>query len=202
MSTFIKGIDQGGMYSVTKSILDWFVAGILLLLVGIPVFLMGWMGTLIDGAPIFYSQVRSGKSGRPFTLYKLRTMKANKITPFGSFLRRWSIDELPQLWNILKGDMSLVGPRPLLPEYDAYYTPAQKRRFDVKPGITGLSQVNGRNSIGWEKRFELDVEYVEKQSFWLDCQILMKTFVQIFDGKSSDFHINKLPKFSEQQKHS
>ncbi|MEQ9219622.1 MAG: sugar transferase [Cyclobacteriaceae bacterium] len=200
MSTFITRIDQGGMYSVIKSILDRLVAAILMILGVFPVLLIGWVGSLIDRSSILFRQVRSGKSGKPFTLYKLRTMKEGKVTPFGRFLRRWSIDELPQLWNILKGDMSLVGPRPLLVEYDAHYSAAQKRRLEVKPGITGLSQVNGRNSIGWERRFELDVQYVEKQSFWLDCKILMKTVVQLFDKKSSDFHLNQLPKFSEQHK--
>ena len=202
MSTFITRIDQGGMYSVIKSILDRLIAAILIILGVFPVLLLGWVGGLMDRSSILFRQVRSGKSGKPFTLYKLRTMKEGEVTPFGRFLRRWSIDELPQLWNIVKGDMSLVGPRPLLVEYDAHYSAVQKRRLEVKPGITGLSQVNGRNSIGWERRFELDVQYVEKQSFWLDCKILMKTMVQLFDKKSSDFHLNQLPKFSEQQKRS
>tara|TARA_B100000941_G_scaffold290928_1_gene277167 strand:- start:147820 stop:148431 length:612 start_codon:yes stop_codon:yes gene_type:complete len=202
MSTFITRIDQGGMYSVIKSILDRLIAAILIILGVFPVLLLGWVGSLMDRSSILFRQVRSGKSGKPFTLYKLRTMKEGEVTPFGRFLRRWSIDELPQLWNIVKGDMSLVGPRPLLVEYDAHYSAVQKRRLEVKPGITGLSQVNGRNSIGWERRFELDVQYVEKQSFWLDCKILMKTMVQLFDKKSSDFHLNQLPKFSEQQKRS
>tara|TARA_Y100001980_G_C14556920_1_gene353947 strand:+ start:71286 stop:71861 length:576 start_codon:yes stop_codon:yes gene_type:complete len=190
------------MYSVIKSILDRLIAAILIILGVFPVLLLGWVGSLMDRSSILFRQVRSGKSGKPFTLYKLRTMKEGEVTPFGRFLRRWSIDELPQLWNIVKGDMSLVGPRPLLVEYDAHYSAVQKRRLEVKPGITGLSQVNGRNSIGWERRFELDVQYVEKQSFWLDCKILMKTMVQLFDKKSSDFHLNQLPKFSEQQKRS
>lgn len=185
-----------------KSILDRLIAAILIILGVFPVLLLGWVGSLMDRSSILFRQVRSGKSGKPFTLYKLRTMKEGEVTPFGRFLRRWSIDELPQLWNIVKGDMSLVGPRPLLVEYDAHYSAVQKRRLEVKPGITGLSQVNGRNSIGWERRFELDVQYVEKQSFWLDCKILMKTMVQLFDKKSSDFHLNQLPKFSEQQKRS
>ena len=188
------------MYSVIKSVLDRSAAGVLLLLGVFPVFLIGWIGAMSDKAPIIFSQVRSGQSGRPFVLYKLRTMKDEHITPFGRFIRRWSIDELPQLWNVVKGDMSLVGPRPLLPEYDAHYSESQKRRLEVKPGITGLSQVNGRNSLSWEKRFELDVRYVENQTFWLDCQILMKTIVQLFDKKGSDFHLNELPKFSEQQR--
>ena len=200
MSTFITRIDQGGMYSVIKSILDRLLAAILMLLGVFPVLLLGWVGSLMDRSSILFRQVRSGKSGKPFTLYKLRTMKEGEVTPFGRFLRRWSIDELPQLWNVLKGDMSLVGPRPLLPEYDAHYSEFQKRRLEVKPGITGLSQVNGRNSLSWEKRFELDVQYVENQSFWLDCQILVKTMVQLFDKKAADFHLNELPKFSEQQR--
>jgi len=188
------------MYFVIKSFLDRLVSGVLLLIVALPLLFIGWIGSMIDDAPIFYSQVRSGLAGAPFKLYKLRTMKGKEITRYGSILRRWSIDELPQLWNVIKGDMSMVGPRPLLVEYDQDYSDSQKRRLEVKPGITGLAQVNGRNSIGWEQRFEMDVQYVEKRSFWLDCHILIKTFVQLFDKKSADFHLNKLPRFSDQSK--
>ncbi len=199
MSTFITRIDHEGMYSVIKSVLDRLVAGVLLSVCLIPLLIVGLMGKLLDGSPTIFIQARSGFQGRPFNLYKLRTMKTGEITPFGKFLRRWSIDELPQLWNVIIGDMSLVGPRPLLVEYDQHYSSEQKRRLDTKPGITGLSQVNGRNSLSWDERFELDVIYVQKQSFMLDCQILLKTFVQLFDGKSADFHSNSLQKFSEQK---
>ncbi len=199
MSTFITRIDHEGMYSVIKSVLDRLVAGVLLLVCLIPLLIVGLVGKLLDGYPTIFIQARSGFHGRPFNLYKLRTMQAGEITPFGKFLRRWSIDELPQLWNVIIGDMSLVGPRPLLVEYDQHYSSEQKRRLETKPGITGLSQVNGRNSLSWDQRFELDVIYVQKQSFMLDCQILLKTFVQLFDGKSADFHSNDLQKFSEQK---
>ena len=112
-----------------KSILDRLIAAILIILGVFPVLLLGWVGSLMDRSSILFRQVRSGKSGKPFTLYKLRTMKEGEVTPFGRFLRRWSIDELPQLWNIVKGDMSLVGPRPLLVEYDAHYSAVQKCSF-------------------------------------------------------------------------
>ena len=200
MSTFITRIDHVGMYSVVKSMLDRLVAGVLLIGCIMPLLIVGFLGWIQDRAPVIFGQTRSGLRGRPFKLYKLRTMKEGKVTSFGKFLRRWSIDELPQLWNVVRGEMSLVGPRPLLVEYDEHYSDHQKRRLEVKPGITGLSQVNGRNSISWEKRFELDVEYVERLSFRLDCHILLKTFIQLLDGKASDFHANTLPKFSEQQK--
>lgn len=200
MSTFITRIDHVGMYSVVKSMLDRLVAGVLLIGCIMPLLIVGFLGWIQDRAPVIFGQTRSGLMGRPFKLYKLRTMKEGKVTSFGKFLRRWSIDELPQLWNVVRGEMSLVGPRPLLVEYDEHYSDHQKRRLEVKPGITGLSQVNGRNSISWEKRFELDVEYVERLSFRLDCHILLKTFIQLLDGKASDFHANALPKFSEQQK--
>lgn len=144
---------------------------------------------------LFFSQTRIGQGGKPFTLYKFRTMRpvkpgepelgteANRITPFGRFLRRTSLDELPQLWNVLRGDMNLVGPRPLLPQYLERYTARQARRHQVKPGLTGWAQVSGRNALDWDTRLEMDVWYVENRSFWLDLKILALTVVQVFRGK-------------------
>jgi sugar transferase EpsL len=139
------------------------------------------------GSPVLFSQERPGRGGKPFTLYKFRTMNdakdatghllpdAERLTPFGKFLRSTSLDELPELWNILKGDMSLVGPRPLLMEYLPLYSERQARRHEVKPGLTGWAQVNGRNALRWEDRLEMDVWYVDHQSFWLDLQIFWMT---------------------------
>jgi sugar transferase EpsL len=142
------------------------------------------------GSPIFFTQTRPGLYGRPFTLYKFRTMSGERdtegnllpdemrLTSFGKFLRSTSLDELPALINVLKGDMNLVGPRPLLMEYLDRYTPEQSRRHKVKPGITGWAQVNGRNAIVFAERFKLDVWYVDNQSFWLDIKILCMTVLK------------------------
>ncbi|MDF1644242.1 MAG: sugar transferase [Pseudomonadales bacterium] len=152
------------------------------------------------GMPISFQQVRPGIYGSPFSMRKFRTMldaydnegkalpDAERLTPLGNFLRKSSLDELPELWNVLKGDMSLVGPRPLLMEYLPLYSSAQLKRHNVKPGITGWAQVNGRNAISWEQKFELDVWYVENQSFWLDVKILFKTLFKVMkrEGISHD----------------
>ena len=139
------------------------------------------------GAPILFRQSRPGWYGKPFEMIKFRTMTeargfdgapladAERLTPFGNWLRSTSLDELPELWNVLKGDMSLVGPRPLLMEYLPLYTPEQARRHDVRPGITGWAQINGRNAVSWEERFKLDVWYVDHRSLWLDAIILFRT---------------------------
>ncbi|HEX8360770.1 MAG TPA: sugar transferase [Longimicrobium sp.] len=137
------------------------------------------------GSPVLFRQERTGRGGRSFTILKFRTMldgagsDAERLTSFGRFLRSTSLDELPQLWNVLRGDMSLVGPRPLLPEYLGRYTPRQARRHEVRPGITGWNAVNGRNSMTWDEQFELDVWYVENRSFWLDLRILGLTVVEV-----------------------
>lgn len=152
------------------------------------------------GFPIFFHQTRAGKDGKPFELIKFRTMRteidkdgtmlpdSKRMTKFGAFLRSNSLDELPGLWNVLKGSMSLVGPRPLLMEYVPLYSKEQYRRHEVRPGITGWAQVNGRNSISWGEKFKLDVWYVDNQSFWLDIKILFLTIKKVFvkEGISAD----------------
>lgn len=144
------------------------------------------------GSPVIFRQQRPGLHGKPFTLYKFRTMTsardaagnllpdAERLTPFGRFLRSTSLDELPELWNVLKGDMSLVGPRPLLMQYLDRYTPEQARRHEVRPGVTGWAQVNGRNALTWEQKFALDVWYVDNLSLWLDVKIILLTVWKIF----------------------
>ena len=143
------------------------------------------------GSPVFFRQVRPGLHGRPFEMVKFRTMtderdeggnllpNHQRLGPFGQFLRSTSLDELPELWNVLRGDMSLVGPRPLRMEYLPYYNEEQARRHDVKPGITGWAQVNGRNRISWEERFDLDVWYVDNCSLMLDLKIIGMTFAKV-----------------------
>ena len=139
------------------------------------------------GKPIFFSQKRAGKDGKTFYLYKFRTMKnqinnmpdKDRMTNFGSFLRDLSIDELPSLVNIIRGEMSIVGPRPLLAEYLDIYTNDQKKRHELKPGLTGWAQINGRNDISWEKKFEYDLWYIENRSFFLDLKIIIKTIIKV-----------------------
>lgn len=143
------------------------------------------------GAPVLFHQVRSGKGGHPFRMTKFRSMRpsvsengevmsdAERLTDFGRTLRRTSLDELPELWNVLRGDMSLVGPRPLLVEYLPFYSPEQMRRHEMSPGITGWAQVNGRNTLSWEEKFALDVWYVDNWSLWLDVKILVMTVIRV-----------------------
>ncbi|ENV47593.1 hypothetical protein P255_01948 [Acinetobacter brisouii CIP 110357] len=152
------------------------------------------------GSPVLFRQTRPGLRGQPFEMIKFRTMKdaidndgnqlpdSERLTDFGKKLRATSLDELPELWNVLKGDMSLVGPRPLLMEYLPLYSIEQAKRHNVRPGITGYAQVNGRNTIGWEDKFKLDTWYVEHQSFWLDIKILLQTVkkVVVKDGISAE----------------
>ena len=147
------------------------------------------------GSPIFFVQTRPGLRGQPFRMVKFRTMTdardaqgnalpdGARLTRFGRFLRSTSLDELPELWNVLTGDMSLVGPRPLLTEYLDLYTPAQRRRHDVRPGITGLAQVNGRNALTWDEKFAFDLEYVRSYSFGTDVRILLRTLGQVISRR-------------------
>ena len=176
-----------------KRLID-LTAGSLLLVVSLPV--MGLVALaiwLVMGRPVLFRQIRSGYMAKPFTLYKFRTMgdaydddgtprpDAERLTRVGRLLRRASLDELPQLWNVLRGDLSLVGPRPLLMQYLPLYTPEQARRHEVKPGITGWAQVNGRNAIGWEQKFELDTWYVDHWSLGLDIKILAMTVFKVLN---------------------
>lgn len=159
------------------------------------------------GRPVLFRQFRPGYRGRPFELCKFRTMRdlrderghplpdAIRLTPFGQWLRRSSLDELPELWNVLRGDMSLVGPRPLLMQYLPLYTERQARRHEVRPGVTGWAQVNGRNAVSWEDRFEMDVWYVDHRSFALDLRILLRTVGAVLSrsGISQEGHATIAP---------
>jgi len=167
-----------------KRFFDFSAALILLFLLALPLFLLALAVRFTLGSPALFRQERPGLHGNSFLMIKFRTMRnavdaqgqslpdAQRLAPFGRFLRATSLDELPELWNVLKGDMSLVGPRPLLMEYLPLYSPEQMRRHEVRPGITGWAQVNGRNVLSWEEKFKLDVWYVDHQSFWLDLKIL------------------------------
>ncbi len=182
-----------------KRVFDFVAALLALLLLTLPLLALAWLIRRKLGSPVLFCQVRPGLQGRPFTMVKFRTMThergpdgallpdAQRLTPFGRFLRASSLDELPELWNVLKGEMSLVGPRPLLMEYLPLYTPEQARRHEVRPGITGWAQVNGRNAISWSDKFALDVWYVDHRSLWLDVQILWRTVrkVLVRDGISA-----------------
>ncbi|PTB32420.1 sugar transferase [Photobacterium phosphoreum] len=159
------------------------------------------------GSPVLFRQVRPGLNGKPFEMIKFRTMKdavdkngqslpdSERLTPFGMKLRSTSLDELPELWNVLKGDMSLVGPRPLLMEYLPLYNQDQNRRHDVRPGVTGWAQINGRNAIGWNEKFKFDVWYVDNKSLWLDIKILLLTIKKVFikEGISANDHVTIEP---------
>lgn len=172
------------LFDLTTTIL-----GILLL--ALPLLCLTWLVRSKLGSPVFFTQVRPGMRGTPFKMVKFRSMTvacgpsgvllpdAERITPFGRFLRASSLDELPELWNVLKGNMSLVGPRPLLMEYLPLYSPEQARRHEVRPGITGWAQVNGRNALSWEEKFALDVWYVDNRSLWLDIKILWLTVKKV-----------------------
>lgn len=180
--------------------IDFFTAVIAALLL-LPVFLTAALIVYIRlGSPVLFRQMRPGLYGVPFQMVKFRTMRdavdgqgnhlpdAQRLTPLGRFMRSASLDELPELWNVLKGDMSIVGPRPLLMEYLPLYSPEQARRHEVRPGITGWAQVNGRNAIGWDEKFALDVWYVDNQTLWLDIKIIALTMRKVFarEGISAD----------------
>ena len=192
-----------------KRLFDFVAASLALLLLALPLLSLAWVIRRKLGSPVLFRQVRPGLQGRPFTMVKFRTMTdergldgallpdAQRLTPFGSFLRASSLDELPELWNVLRGEMSLVGPRPLLMEYLPLYTPEQARRHEVRPGITGWAQVNGRNAISWPDKFALDVGYVDNQSLWLDIKILWMTVrkVLVREGISAAGE-STMPKFT------
>lgn len=182
-------------YRHVKRITDIFVATFLLLVLS-PFILLAALGVRFRlGEPVLFKQLRPGLHEKPFILYKLRTMKEvtdssgnllsdeERLTPFGEKLRKYSIDEIPQLFNVLKGDLSLVGPRPLLMEYLPLYTQEQRRRHHVKPGMTGWAQVNGRNNNTWEESFTLDLYYVDHVSFLLDLKILLLTIPKAFKSE-------------------
>ena len=192
-----------------KRFMDVVISGVLMCAL-LPLMAMISLAVWLNmGCPVLFSQIRPGLHGKPFQMFKFRTMNlekaiggrvlpdADRLTALGRFLRSTSLDELPELWNVFKGEMSLVGPRPLLMEYLPLYTAEQARRHDVRPGITGWAQVNGRNAIGWEEKFALDLWYVDNQSFVLDVEILWLTLVAVFrrDGVSAAGH-DTMPKFT------
>lgn len=170
-----------------KRIVDVVISIIALVLLSPVVLLVALINAKVHGLPVLFSQVRPGRNEKLFRMYKFRTMTNERdmqgellpdevrLTSWGKFLRSSSLDELPELWNVLKGDMSLVGPRPLLPEYLDHYTTEQRRRHEVRPGITGLAQVQGRNELSWDEKFTLDVAYVDELSLALDAVIIAKT---------------------------
>ncbi len=192
-----------------KRFIDVSVAAVALLLLAPLMAVIALVILLTMGRPVLYRQVRPGYKGKPFTLLKFRTMTnargpdgrllpdGTRLTRAGVFLRRFSLDELPQLWSVLKGEMSLVGPRPLLTDYLERYTPEQARRHEIKPGITGWAQVNGRNALSWEDRFRLDIWYLDHWSLGLDAKIIWKTIRKVFqqEGISLDGHAT-MPEFT------
>lgn len=178
-----------------KPLLDFCVAFSAFIL-ALPIFILATIGLYFanQGKPFFF-QPRPGKGGKVFRVIKFKTMNdltdengellpdAKRLTPVGTFVRKTSLDELPQLLNVIKGDMSLIGPRPLLVKYQPYYTPEEMQRFNVRPGITGLAQISGRNMLHWDKRLALDVEYVKNISFILDLRIIYRTVINVFTSK-------------------
>ena len=181
-----------------KSLLDRLLAAIALIILSPFIALLAIAIRFNMGSPIIFSQPRGGKDNSTFTFYKFRTMTderdsngdllpdMERLTSLGKFLRQTSLDELPQLWNVLRGDMSFVGPRPFVAAYLNRYTPEQARRHDVLPGITGWAQINGRNSITWEEKFQLDLWYIQNWSLWLDLKILIQTFIKIIAKEGVD----------------
>lgn len=174
-----------------KRLLDIVIASIALVLLSPLYFYVAYKVKKNLGSPVLFRQERPGLNGKPFEMIKFRTMKdavdaqgnplpdSERLTPFGKMLRSTSLDEMPELWNVIKGDMSIVGPRPLLMEYLPLYNKEQAKRHDVRPGMTGHAQVNGRNAISWEEKFKLDTWYVENQSIWLDFKIMLKTVQKV-----------------------
>lgn len=192
-----------------KRLFDILASTVGLLLLAPVITILAWQIRKKLGSPVLFRQTRPGLHGKAFEMVKFRTMTdargpdgtllpdSERLTPFGRWLRATSLDELPELWNVLKGDMSLVGPRPLLMEYLPLYTPEQARRHEVRPGITGWAQVNGRNALSWEEKFRLDVWYVDNRSFWLDLRILWLTVRKVLarEGISADGEAT-MPRFT------
>jgi lipopolysaccharide/colanic/teichoic acid biosynthesis glycosyltransferase len=174
-----------------KRFFDSAIAASVLIILIFPLVTVAVLIRIKLGSPVLFRQVRPGQHGKPFNMVKFRTMTdvrgpdgallpdADRLTSFGHFLRASSLDELPELWNVFKGEMSLVGPRPLLMEYLPIYTLEQARRHELRPGITGWAQVNGRNALSWEEKFTLDVWYVDNRSFWLDMKIIYMTVLKV-----------------------
>ena len=196
-----------------KRLLDIIIASIALILLSPLYAFVAYKVKKNLGSPVLFRQVRPGLHGKPFEMIKFRTMKdavdeqgnplpdSERLTPFGQMLRSTSLDEMPELWNVIKGDMSIVGPRPLLMEYLPLYSPEQAKRHDVRPGMTGHAQVNGRNAIRWEEKFKLDTWYVENQSIWLDFKIMFKTVHKVLakDDISAEGDAT-MPKFTGNMK--
>ncbi|KJQ55092.1 sugar transferase [Microbacterium sp. SA39] len=200
---------QSRPYDAVKRALDIVASAVALVVLSPVIVATAVLVAVKLGRPVVFAQKRPGKDGRIFTLYKFRSMRsvdeargwvtdADRLTPFGVRLRSTSLDELPSLWNVLRGDMSIVGPRPLLVEYLERYTPEQARRHEVRPGITGLAQVTGRNAISWESKFAQDVRYVDRRSVGLDLRIVAKTIGSVVkrEGVSAEGHVT-MTKFGE-----
>lgn len=191
-----------------KRLLDIIIASTALLLLSPLYFFVAYKVKKNLGSPVLFRQVRPGLHGKPFEMIKFRSMKdavdaqgnplpdSERLTPFGKMLRSSSLDEMPELWNVIKGDMSIVGPRPLLMEYLPLYSPEQAKRHDVRPGMTGHAQVNGRNAISWEEKFTMDTWYAENHSIWLDFKIMLKTIKVVFIRENvNDESGHSMPKF-------
>ena len=189
--------------ALLKRLIDVLGAAAGLVVAAVPMGVIALVIRRTMGRPVLFSQERPGLDGRPFTLYKFRTMRdgpgddADRLTAVGSFLRSTSLDELPELWNVARGDMSLVGPRPLLTGYLDLYSPRQARRHEVRPGLTGLAQVEGRNAVDWDERFELDVRYVETWTVPGDIGIILRTVWSVLrrEGINADGHAT-MPEFT------
>ncbi len=190
-------------------LMEFLLALVLLVILSPLILLVSVLIWLTMGWPILFSQQRTGLNSKPFTIYKFRTMTISnkpdieligddetRLTVVGRWLRKFSLDELPQLFNILKGDLSFVGPRPLLVYMTKYYTPEQARRHLVKPGLTGWAQINGRNALRWEEKFRLDIWYVDNKSWWLDLKIIFITLLVVVMAKNVEYqeHSTELPK--------
>ncbi len=202
------------MYKIIKRVLDIFISLLILVLFAPIIIILYFIIFFHLGRPVIFKQIRPGYHGKPFALYKFRTMKNTnneegvllgdelRMTPFGKWLRSWSLDELPQFFNVLKGELSLVGPRPLLLEYLKLYSSEQSRRHNVRPGITGLAQIKGRNSLSWDEKFYWDTQYVDHVSFLLDLKILFWTIRSVIGrrGIYQDGHVT-MPPFTGNKSH-